>query len=476
MFVGREKELKQLEDWYDTLGFQMPVLYGRRRVGKTRLINEFIKDKPAIYFTAIKDDGTTNLANLSQSIAAFDQKKEGSRNNTFFPSSPSPVYADFQDAFRAIAQRAKSERVIFVIDEFPYLAESDDSIPSLLQMIIDAEFKEGNLFLILCGSSMSFMEEQVLGYQSPLYGRRTGQLKIEPLDFFEARLFFPHVDIETALAFYGMVGGIPLYLEQIRPHDSILDNISELFCNPSSILFEEPQNLLKQEVREAARYNAIIGAIADGKTKNAEIASTVGIPTGALNPYLQKLQQLCIVQKKSPITYDSKKKSIYQLSDNLFRFWYRFIPKNISFIEGGLVLPAAKSIESSLPEYLGLVFENVCTQWIWKQVLEENMPPIFDRLGSWWGNDPRVKSEAEIDIVGMLGERATLFAECKWRNSPLDIEVLNALKNRSELIPFSSDKVPLYYLFSKSGFTKACIEESKSSTTIRLVDAHEMTG
>ena len=242
MFVGRHAELQKLRSLYQEDAFQCAVIYGRRRVGKTTLINEFVKDKDTVFFTGLETNSRENLENLSQSIYNLQQR-----------DGIAPVFPTFKAAFDALYEIAKENHIVFVIDEYPYLARSYQGMSSLLQLQIDEKYKHSKLFLILCGSSMSFMENQVLGYKSPLYGRRTAQFKVRPFDFFETKEFYTGFDSYDLATIYGITGGIPQYLAQMNDKLSVEENIKMNFLNASAYLFEEPTNLLKQEVREIGR-------------------------------------------------------------------------------------------------------------------------------------------------------------------------------------------------------------------------------
>jgi len=270
MFIGRERELKKLNSLYGTDIFQFPVIYGRRRVGKTALINEFIRGKDAISFTGIESTASQNLENLSHAIHHY-----------VGGAGEAPIYSSFQSALEAIFKLSENKRLVFSIDEYPYVAKAYKPFSSVLQKLIDKYKDNSQLYLILCGSSMSFMEEQVLGYKSPLYGRRTAQFKILPFDFAESRKYFKNFSDEDMALIYGIVGGTPQYLLQINDSLSVEDNIKDNVLDPNSYLFEEPANLLKQEVQKASLYNAIISAIATGCTKLSEISVKVGEPTSA---------------------------------------------------------------------------------------------------------------------------------------------------------------------------------------------------
>lgn len=460
MFIGRESELKYLNSLYDTNKFQFPVMYGRRRVGKTALINEFVKDKDTIYFTGIETTAKQNLENFSKSIFTYTTGL-----------TTAPVFSSFQDALEYVFNLAEKKRIVLVIDEYPYVAKTYTALASILQVQIDRHKDTSKLFLILCGSSMSFMEEQVLGYKSPLYGRRTAQFKIRPFDFFESRKYFKKfTDIDMA-TIYGIVGGTPQYLLQMNDSFSVEENIKNCFLETKSYLFEEPNNLLQQEVREPAIYNAIISAVATGSTKLSEISSKVGEETSACSAYLKNLISLGIIKKETPMTEKSTKKTIYVIADNLFRFWYRFVPSNISIIQKEMTDIAYKNIEEQLPAYMGAVFEEICQQYLWELNKKGKAAITFTDLGRWWGNDPKNKCETEIDIIGTADDKSALFCECKWTNEKVETAILDTLIERSRLFHYTNVHL---YLFAKTGFTKGCIDKANTIGNVRLVTFDEM--
>lgn len=280
--------------------------------------------------------------------------------------------------------------MVLAIDEYPYLAGGFHSISSILQAHIDSQFKDSKLFLILCGSSMSFMEKQVLGYKSPLYGRRTAQFKILPFDFFESLPFFEAFSKEEKAILYGVTGGIPEYLTKINPAKTVRDNIIDLFLTSSGHFYEEPSNLLKQELREPSTYNGIIEAIAEGAPRLNEISTKCGIESNKCAKYLKSLMSLGIVKKEQPVTETSSKKSLYLLDDMMFRFWYRFVFPNMSGIVSGLGDAIYDfEVSENLSTYMGLVFEEICKQYLYKEARSNTLPFFTAKAGRWWGNNPK---------------------------------------------------------------------------------------
>ena len=455
MFVGREKELSDLNSRYERGSFEFAVIYGRRRVGKTTLINEFVKDKECIVYTATETNEKQNLTDISQSIYALSDEFKGSN----------AVFDSFRDAFETVFRMGEKRRIVFVIDEYPYLAECSKGLSSVLQLCIDKYHGTSQVFLILCGSSMSFMENQVMGYKSPLYGRRTCQYKIRPFDFFETASFYSRFKPNDLAVIYGMTGGIPLYLSMMNDKMSVEQNIKQNYLTPNAYLYEEPQNLIKQECRDASQYNSIISAIASGATRVSEICSKTGIDSSLTSNYLTKLIGLGIVKRETAFGAKNDKKSIYTIEDLMFRFWYRFVQDNTSIINRGLADVVYNKIEPHLTEFMGAVFEEICIQYMWRQLINGKSTVQFTDIGRWWGSDPRTKQQAEIDIVGTAGT-TMIFGECKWRNEKTDVSVLNALIDKSGIFSVN-DKV--YYLFSKSYYTKGCLEKAESMENVTLV-------
>ena len=450
MFVGRHQELEQLNQAYQENDFQFTVIYGRRRIGKTSLINEFLKDKKAIYYVALEENAEDNLKRFSDAISIFKNTDQGGKEK----------FANFEECFKEITRLAQKQRVILVIDEFPYLAKAYPTISSMLQSYIDHEFKETNLFLILCGSSMSFMERQVLGYQSPLYGRRTLALKLEPFKLSEAHEMLPKLSKEDAFIINTVCGGVPQYLSYMSDSMSVADNIKKNFLSKSGRLFDEPNNLLQQELRDPTNYNSIINAIASGASKHSKIAQSAHLQTGPLTTYLNNLIDLGIVEKKLPVTEQKKSRSkniVYRICDGMFRFWYTFVGKQTDLIERGLTDLAWVKVQKNLSDFMGPEFEKYSQDFMWSQDMNEKIVPNpFIHLGNWWGTDKRTHQQVELDIVGFSDdERDGYFGECKWKNELISRSVLEKLITNSEIFKYP---IKHYYLFSKSSFTDSCQE------------------
>jgi AAA+ ATPase superfamily predicted ATPase len=461
MFIGRKRELDNLNQRYASGKFECAIIYGRRRVGKTTLINEFIKDKEAISYTGIEGNEKENLEGLSKSIYSISQD--------FADTSSS--FVGFQEALGTAFKIAEKRRIVFVIDEYPYIASSNKALSSILQILIDKNKDTSKMFLILCGSSLSFMENQVLGYESPLFGRRTCQFKISPFYFFEIKDYynkFNNIDLATI---YGITGGIPLYMSLMNDNLSVEDNIKTNFLVPNSYLFEEPTNLIKQECRDPAQYNSIIKAIATGSSRMSEICSKTGLDTGLTTSYLNKLMSLGIVKKEMPFRTNGSRKTIYALEDSMFRFWYRFIPDNMAAINRGLLEVVYQKIAPQITAFMGGVFEEICKQYLWELNKQGKAAITFTDLGRWWGNDPKNKRETEIDIMGTEDETSALFCECRWINEKVDTSILDTLVERSKLFHYTNVHL---YVFAKTGFTKGCKDKAKKLNNVVLVTFDEM--
>lgn len=461
MFHCREKELKELNKRYCKENFECIVVYGRRRVGKTALINEFCKGKPTVFFSALNASPLENLEALSRAI--YEKDHPGAET--------APVYPSFDAAFAEITGMAEKERLVFVIDEYPYLAKADKSVSSRLQHIIDRTWKDRKLFLILCGSSMSFMEYQVLGYESPLYGRRTGQLKIQALTYKEIKEFNPSLSDEQQALVYGITGGIPHYINKLNVEDDVDAALKENLFDTSSYLFEEPENLLKQELREPAIYNSVITAVAGGASHSNEIATKVGIESTICAKYLKVLLDLGILVKETPVTEKPGKKTIYAIGDHFFRFWYRFVPQNMSAISAGRIDRIYDPvIKKYFSDYMGLVFEQMCREYLFRYA--ENVPIALSDVGQWWGTDPKMKKEVQIDIVGTPAEgNEYIIGSCKYRNAPVGTDELDLLRSYADV--FGKGEKYHFYIFSKSGFTEGLIKAAGRGE-VTLVTLAEM--
>lgn len=433
-FVGRTNELNALEEKYQSKQFEMIVMYGRRRVGKTALISEFIKNKSAIYYQGIESTAEMNLHNLSEKINSFKNR-----------IGNASTYSNFESAFIEVQNIANqmSQKLIFVIDEYPFLAQSEKSVSSVLQYVIDHVYKKyNNVMLILCGSSMSFMERQVLGYKSPLYGRKTGQLKLLPFDLFESKKILVGVMKEDLLGYYGITGGIPQYLAYIDPKLSLRENIKKMFFTSIAPLRDEPNVLMQEEMRNPATYNAILKTIADGTNHFNDIAQATGISTSSLAPYLKNLIDISVIEKKQPIFDKNNRRAYYWINDGLFRFWFRFVNGEQDLIVRGETDRLLDYIMSEMPRFLGPVFEQASGDWLWKQ---HDLPIGIRTISQWWGSNPAKRREEEIDIVAPdFANNQAIIGECKWRSADkVKPKMIDTLIERSYLVP----KIKRRYLY-----------------------------
>ena len=460
-FYCREEELRKLNKRYHAGDFECIIIYGRRRVGKTTLINEFCKDKPTIFFSALNTTEIENLESLSKSIMNYERPD----------MDVTPEFKTYDAALDELAALSMHERIVFVIDEYPYLAKAKPSISAMLQHIIDHKWNNSKMFLILCGSSMSFMENQVLGQESPLYGRRTGQFKIAPLDYKESAVFHPDLSTEDNALIYGITGGVPHYINKLGVKESVDEALLDNFFDRSSYLYEEPANLLKQELREPAIYNAIITAIAQGASRINDIALKTGQENSVVSKYLGTLIDLGIVKKETPVTEKIGKKTIYELADNFFRFWYRFVPANMSAIDSGRIQKSyANSIKKNLLDYMGLTFEHMCRDYL--LYYEKDLPIELNQVGQWWGTDNKNKKQVQIDIVGTPVEGDEyIIGSCKYRNEKIGLDELELIREYAQV--FGKGKKYYYYIFSKGGFTEGLIQ-AKNCGEVRLIGLDDL--
>ena len=448
MFAGRQNELRLLNVLYSSEKFECVIIHGNRRSGKTALIREFIADKKGVYFSAIETGSRENLENLARRIDSF-------------PSAQTDIDTDiesFEDAFERAYTLSRDERIFLVIDDYHFLVAARRGISQLICAQIDKNLRNSRLMLIIAGSSEPVMESETLGYTSPFHGRRTAQIKLLPFTFFETKRFYPDFSPFDIAIVYGLTGGTPKYLEQMDPNLSIEDNIRCNFFDSSSFLFEEPSNILRQEVRDPAFYNAILRAIATGRKKNSEIAAAVGLETSACTAYLKNLIALGLVGKYTPVTEKAGKKTIYEIEDNMFRFWYRFVPGNISLIKSGSADRIWRGVAREIPSFMEKVFEDICRQWLDQRNQAGRLPLKFVEMGRWWGIDPVWKTEMAVPIVAYADDDNAVFCDCVWSEDPAQAEALNSLIERSMSFRYTNRYL---YLFSRSGFSDECAETAR---------------
>ena len=412
-FVNRESELKWLEEMYKKEGFKLVIIFGRRRVGKTELIKEFMKKKKHIYYLCDKSGTEKNVENFAR-IASVA-----------FNDIP-PKVSSFEDVFLYIKKRSES-KIIICIDEFPYLIEKDSAIPSIFQRIVDEIINDTEIMLILCGSSMGMMYEHVISGKSPLYGRKKGMWEVKPLAFEDVCKFFPGMPLEKIIKIFSIFGNIPAYLKEVDQNLSLEENIIEKILKKGSPLYREPEILLLEEFKEPAPYQKILEAMAE-EAKLSKIASKAGIEAKDMPKYLNKLLQLSIIRKEKPVTARNGKKSLYFINDNLFRFWFGFCSNNLSFLEDGREdYVFDKYIRGNLFKLFSAGFEDVCRELVAKK---------WEMAGRWWGfkRENGERKAVEIDIVALNEQsKEILFAECKWQNK------VNAKKVCNELV---ENKIP----------------------------------
>lgn len=464
MFVGRSQELSVLEEAYATGTFQMVVVYGRRRVGKSTLLRRFADGKPDVrFFQARETSAAENLRALSAAVLGHDEADR-----------MQPAYPTFEAALENVFRYAEGSRLIFVIDEYPYLAQSYPGISSLLQNLIDRCKGSSRMMLVLCGSSMSFMEHQVLGSKSPLYGRRTAQLKVKPFDAFDSAAMLAPADALRSVELYSLVGGVPLYLEQLDGSKSTEWNLANRILGLSRYLYAEPENYLSQEVRTPALYNAVISAVARGCTRSVDIQNDAGLSSSATAGYLKSLEELGVIERIAPVGDANRKHARYRICDWLFLSHFSLVARYAQLVERGMEQQAAERIvQRDLSTYVGHVFEDVSRQWLMRQISSGNVPVLPLEVGRWWGTDSRRHETVDVDVaaIGLDGE--VIAGECKWETRPVTSDVLGTLAGRAELVRRQASRV-LLFLFSKSGFTDECREDARRRGNVRLVTADEM--
>ena len=434
-FYDRTAELDALDTAFESPGHEFYVVYGRRRVGKTELLKELCTDRPHIYFLAAQEAEDRQREKFVEKVADYFDDRV-------------PRIDGWDEALDYLGEKLAAERLVVAIDEFPYLVEENDSLPSYLQSFVDEQLQKTESMLVLCGSSVSTMESEVLGHESPLYGRRTGQIDVQPFSFRQAREVIAY-DIKDAIRSFAVTGGTPMYLTRFDYDRPLKGNIQTQILSPTAVLYNEPEFLLRTELRNPARYMSILEAIATGHTTPNEISGATGIGSGPLSKYLQTLRRLRLIDREVPVTASAKqsKRSRYHVADEFLRFWFRFVEPNRSSIEEAPDVVYDGTIEPNLPDHVATTFEDVCREVVWEAIRRGELDS-YSEVGRWWyGGD-------EIDIVGLAPDAdRILFAECRWTSEPVGPALVSQLREKAERVRWGPDtRDEEFALFSKSGF------------------------
>ena len=451
MFIGRERELASLEEFYEKDGIGMTVIYGRRRIGKSTLITEFLKNKKNIFYTATKVGKNRNLELFSNQVLEL-----------LMPGVENISFNTIESVFDFINKNIGDDKVVLAIDELPYWAEKDEALLSVLQKYIDTIWQDKNLKIILCGSALSFMENKVLSEKSPLFGRRDSQINLEVFDYLDAAKFVPGYSNEDKAICYGITGGVAKYLAMIDTTKNLDENIVRLFFRKDGYLYDETRNLLTQEFTDITIVNNIVEQIASGVNTLNVIAGKIGEKEQTVLYSLEKLMNVGLIEKKKCITDEkNKKKTQYVLKDYMFKFWYEFIPKATSVIEMGQgKIYYQKAVKPFLHSFMGAVFEEMCRYYTLKQGIMGEYGCFITSVGSWWGvenftdKDSNIKTQsADIDVVALSEiDKKAVIGECKFKNEKIDKGIYETLIRRGKLIT-AKYKVSKYIFFSLSGYT-----------------------
>lgn len=442
MFINRQQELEALERSYTSGRAELFVLYGRRRVGKTELLRTFCQDRRHIFFVADLGTEASALAEFTRQISLF----------TYGRSDAIAPFLSWDAAFEFLVPLAAEERLVVVLDEFTYLIDANSAVPSVLQRLWDTHLRKTRLMLILCGSYVGMMEQHVLAYRAPLYGRRTAQWHLQPLAFWDAGHFLPRFEAADRVRAYAILGGVPAYLLQFDDEIPFLDNVEQCILTPGTFLYDEPRFLLLQELRDPRRYFSVLEAIATGRTRQNEIAQAAGIVPSSTAFYLTTLQELGLVERAVPATEKHPHKSklgLYRILDPYFRFWFCFVYPNRSLLERGELAQVRCQVEEQLDQFTGAAFEAICREHVWRLYRAGELGFIPRTVGGWWDR------QKEVDVVA-VGDEDILVGECKWTDRPVGTNILDDLRRKlHSLIHQREWSHVRYALFSRSGFTPA---------------------
>lgn len=456
-FVDREKELEFLEQEYRREGSSLVILYGRRRVGKTALATKFMEGKPALYFLVTEESEQQNRNAFKDAVADFC-------GNELLKSAS---LQQWEPIFKAFCEKPSDQKLLLILDEFQYLGKSDPAFPSVFQKIWDTFLKQQPVMVILCGSLISMMESQTLSYSSPLYGRRTGQLRLRQIPFSHYGQFFPEKSHKDLIEYYAVTGGVPKYIELFHDTGDIYTAIQGSILSKSSFLFDEPNFLLQREVSEIGSYFSVMKAIAAGNQKLGKIAGVLEVKQTGLSKYLKTLVDLDLLEREVPVTEENPEKSkrgLYKIKDNFMLFWFRFVYPNMGLIESGNEQAAMNRIRANLVDHhISYIYEDVCREKMWQLAAAGQWDFLFDKVGRWWGN-------TEIDLIALDSQGANIiFGECKYWEGPVGVNVLNSLMEKTKEVEWKRNGRKEYFvLFSISGFTEELEKLAASRKDILL--------
>lgn len=463
-FIGRKNELHTLNTEYNR-NSSFVVIYGRRRVGKTTLIKEFLKNKTAFYYLATEELESQSMKRLANVIARTTK-------NTLLQKIE---FTDWLDLFQLIADYKPEEKKVLVIDEFPYLVRTNSAFPSILQNAWDEFLKDSNVMLILSGSLIGMMQKHALSYDSPLYGRRTAQMRLTPLPFtsiYETQ----NLPFEQAVEQFALTGGVPKYLEFFEDGRPLEEQLKDAVFSKNGFLYEEPNFLLKSESLTAVNYFSIIKTIADSNHKLGKIASALGQESSSLTPYLSTLSDLGFIEKRTPITEKNPEKSrkgLYFIADNFLRFWFCYVYPYKGELELDNMQIVLDEIHKDFKEkFVAFAYEDICKDIFAKLCSNNAISFVPSRIGSYWLND--YDGDTEINVMSVDHQNKQVFAgECKYHTKPVDAHVYFALKEKVDNAAEIRKSFPkyniIYGLFSKSGFTKRMLDIAKENPNILLI-------
>ncbi len=416
------------------------MVYGRRRVGKTALVRRFAQDRPAVYYMATRLPERQQLADLARAVGEhFDD-----------PLLRENGFADWRQFFAWLGRRR--EKFLLVLDEFPYLVEANPALPSLWQKGWDESLAATRVRVVLMGSSVAMMERETLAERSPLYGRRTGQLRLEPFAFREAARFLPRFSFEDQVRAFSILGGIPYYLTRFDDARPLAENVRAAVLEPGAVLREEVEFLLREELQEPRVYFAILQALAQGKRRSSEIANAAGLSHGTLSKYLGVLQALNLVRREVPVTESAPEKSkrgLYEIVDPYVAFWFRHVLSRRSLLEAGRYGEAAAGVLAELDLWASSAYEEICRREVARGLLDERLGVRWAAVGRWW------EADREVDLVAFdRTRRCLLVGECKWSRRLVGADALVRLDEAAEPLcrAFPGARV-VRALFSRSGFT-----------------------
>lgn len=456
MFIGRERELLALEEFIHDNSRKVLCIYGRQGIGKSALLKHFLKSHKGAFFPAYKTTEDQQLA-LLKKVLKIEHAK------------------DLPSVLEELEKKAGDDEFVFVIDHYGDFAKTDPDYAKILHSFMKDRWFDKDIRLILCEDSYLTAQKLMLSAGAIWQDFSPELMEIKCMDFYESAGFFPDATPQEMLFYFGLTGGMPCYLKQVKSDPE--KSVENVFLRHTSEMGILPERFIASELRELSYYNRMLLTLASGKTRVNQISADVKKPKDVVVPYLKKLISIGVVQKENPITErDNRKKTRYSIVNESDIFWYKFIAPHMDmYLTGDREKLLKEEIMPHTEDYLRQVFVHVCKDYMKKRSEDPDFPAKLYEVGNWWENDDEKNTTAGFDLVAMgekNGAPAMLFARCYYDDDPIDMATLKSLIDLTKHLKTSENTY--YVIFSKSGFNSSAQTAAAAIDNILLISLDEV--